>query len=157
MNLSAEEVLMTDFKNFTPDNDDYAPEGNSFVQINRNLARFNSGSTKQIVRACVDDSGTKVAGSASDETDVTNNCEGFILFGEPSGSLELTLQGRNLRRTHKRQEQQEQRYEMKLHGIKDTAERQFESNQEHINQMAENLKRTNELFYPFSTILCKSG
>jgi len=138
---------------YRSDNDDCLPEGNSFSQINRALDQPDSGSIKQIQRACIDDSGTKAAGSSSDETDVANNYEGFILMGEPSGSLELTLQGRNRYRQDLTNHLNQQVSENQREWLLKTIEHNRENNLAFIEKQHENLKQTNEHFFPFSMIL----
>lgn len=125
---------------YRADNDDALPEGNSFAQINTLLNRPNCGSTKQVVRACVDDSGTKVS-SNSDETDVTNNYEGFILQGEPSGSLELTLQGRNNHSTNVTQELRVYLANLKANNTIDTATIANSNNEQFLEENREESTR----------------
>ena len=136
---------------YRPDNDDCAPEGNAFSQINRLLNQSNSGSIQQVVRACVDDSGTKVS-SNSDETDETNNYEGFILFGEPTGSLGATLQGRNHQK-HGLLERMETRFENLKHAqIIKSENKQHFNNERFLENMHDDQQHINAHLYPFSTI-----
>ena len=136
---------------YRPDNDDCAPEGNTFSQINRLLNQPGSGSIQQVARACVDDSGTKVS-SNSDETDETNNYEGFVLLGEPTGSLGATLQGRN----HKKNgllERMETRFENSKHTQIIESENEYHfNNEQFLEKRHDDQQHINEHLYPFSTI-----
>lgn len=136
---------------YRPDNDDCAPEGNAFSQINRLLNQPSSGSIQQVVRACVDDSGTKVS-SNSDETDETNNYEGFILFGEPTGSLGATLQGRNHKK-HDMLERMETRFENSIHALIIKLENKHHfNNEQFLERNHHDQQHINAHLYPFSNI-----
>ncbi|QDP72421.1 hypothetical protein FOG18_07545 [Legionella israelensis] len=145
-------ILMSKQLIYKPDNDDCPPEGNSFSVINRFLDKIGSGSTKQVVRACVDDSGTKASGSASDETDVSNNSEGLILQGEPEGSLELTLQGQNAQKRHRISDMNKHTLDVKKEDIEKAEEVANENNIDFLEKEHETLEQTNESFFPYSTL-----
>ena len=74
------EKIYDPMKIYNSDFPDYIVDGMDKNQIIKN----------QVVRACVDDSSTKVR-SNSDETDETNNDEGFALLDEPIDSLGAAL------------------------------------------------------------------
>ncbi|KTC96105.1 hypothetical protein [Legionella erythra] len=97
---------------YRPDNNDTPPEGSAYTLIQRILDVAGAGSIQQVVRASVDDSGPKTAGANTDETDETNNCEGFILSGDIDGSLHATLQGHNLMQRHEEQKETEDKEEI---------------------------------------------
>ncbi|KTD64110.1 hypothetical protein [Legionella spiritensis] len=137
---------------YRPDNDDAPPEGYSYSLIQKKLNAPNSGSTKQIVRACVDDSGAKGPGSNSDETDVTNNSEGFIVSGDIAGSLHETLQGKNIERNQDRKQENKRHHVIEDGVVTEEAIEQSENSAENTLEQAENREWSNEHLFPFSTI-----
>ncbi|QRN04082.1 hypothetical protein GH742_09460 [Legionella sp. MW5194] len=132
---------------YRPDNTDTPPEGSAYTLIQRILNVAGSGSIQQVVRAAVDDS-AKTAGANSDETDVTNNSEGFILNGDIEGSLHATLQGHNLMQRHEEQKETEAEEELIAENTRVDLNEKAENTLEAFKQFVNNLQWANKHFPP---------
>lgn len=143
--------MIAEKSGYRPDNTDAPPEGFAYSLIQRFLNQPSEG-IKQVVRACVDDSGAKASGANTDETDETNNYEGFIVSGQIAGSLHETLQGRNIVRSEEEKKETLTHLADEKEMIHEAIKESYENVQEFMKKALENLRRTNEHFYPFSTI-----
>ncbi|MDX1837186.1 hypothetical protein DIZ81_06970 [Legionella taurinensis] len=133
---------------YRPDNNDTPPEGSAYTLIQRILNVAGAGSIQQVVRAAVDDSGAKTAGANSDETDVTNNSEGFILSGDIEGSLHATLQGHNLMQRYEEQKETEENDELLAENTLANLNEKAENTLEAFKQFVDTLQWANKHFPP---------